>query len=196
MAATISCSSSSSSDDGTLDGAAMDSATDAATDTQARLDSASDQRTSDAPTDTKSEARASCNALANGASLVTATYVIANTPPPALGGTIANGTYFLTAITHYGQSAPDAGAETARTTLSISGSAFQAVDARNGSPDSTSTVTIGAPDGGTTLDLMLTCPITVPLKVSYTATGTGPGARFTLSVRSGTTTTEQAFALQ
>lgn len=195
LAATISCSSS-STDDGIPDGAAVDSATDASTDTQPRLDSGADRQASDAPLDSKSDARTTCNALVNGGLVVTATYVLANTPPPALGGTVISGTYFLTAITRYGENAPDAGAETAKTTLSLSGPTFQAVDSRNGSADATSTAVIGAPDGGTKLDLTLTCPITVPVTVGYTATGTGAGARLIIYVGTSTKTTEQTFVLQ
>jgi lipocalin-like protein len=125
-----------------------------------------------------------CGTTINGACTVT-TVQGAGALPTFTGGPIADGTYFLTSVTHYG--ATGAG-QTQRITMTFTGSAFTLVqdsDAScNSAPSATGTTSIS----GTQLTLSIACPATDSETVSYTATST------TISYSDGTGSSGNVFA--
>jgi hypothetical protein len=117
--------------------------------------------------DSPVEAATVCNTLANTASVVDVAQV-AQDPPSAQGGTIANGTYLLTAATIYtGPDGPTGNSGTAQVTVLIDGAMVQMVS--SGQPP-TRTVTLATT--GTSFTSTDTCPDTSSATGSYTATPT------------------------
>ncbi|MGH7440621.1 MAG: hypothetical protein ACRENE_33435, partial [Polyangiaceae bacterium] len=113
-------------------------------------------------------------------------------PPASTGGTITQGTYVLTAATIYPAPAGTTLA-TVQTTLLLSGSQFEEMDASNGAPPSTSSgrwVTAGS-----TMGLLASCPSMTMYSWSYSAS---PGT-LTLTVppmTGSTATLVETFSLQ
>jgi hypothetical protein len=111
----------------------------------------------------------SCNTTVNGACTVT-TVKATGAPPTFTGGTIADGTYYLTAVTTYGSGA-NAG-QTQRVTMTFTGGAFTlAQDSDvgcNSAPTATGTTSISGID----LTLATACPAVDSEVVSFSATAT------------------------
>jgi hypothetical protein len=106
------------------------------------------------------------NTLANTGSVVTPTCV-AGSPPAMTGGTIAYGTYVLSAATAYtsscsGVSLPTGGP----TTMLVSGGCMQTIDVTGGAKTFTWSTT------GATLTMNEVCPGAVTANLAYTATAT------------------------
>lgn len=119
---------------------------------------------SDVTTDTGIVA---CNAVPVTAPPVTGTAGTGTQPVP-MGGTIADGTYFLTAHQTYG-SAPSA--TTYRTVLVFAGSRLDLAQTRNGGADERATLTVTT--SGIQFQTHSTCPPGQSLSYdSYTATPT------------------------
>ena len=115
--------------------------------------------------DAASDAAPSCNALANAAPIVSVEQG-ASDPPAPQGGTVVDGTYWLTAAVVYtGPSGPTGMTGTAQTTLLVQGGTVQM--ATSGTP-ATRTVTFTT--SGTDLDSVDTCPDTDSRSSGYTAT--------------------------
>ena len=113
------------------------------------------------------DAAETCNTLVNSASSVSIEQV-ASDPPAPQGGTIANGTYTLTAAVIYtGPQGPTGASGTTQTTLQVTGGTIQVVS--DGDP-ATRTVTFTT--SGTSLDSVDTCPDTDTRPGTYTATPT------------------------
>ncbi len=111
------------------------------------------------------DAATTCNTLSNVASTVSFEQV-AQDPPQPQGGTIADGTYTLTAATIYtGPGGPTGASGSSKVTVQISGTTIQVVT--DGSPP-TKTVTLAT--SGSTLTASDTCPDTSVTHGSYTAT--------------------------
>jgi hypothetical protein len=133
-----------------------------------------------------------CNALVNGAPQVTANQV-ASVAPPATGGTLVDGTYFLTSVTIYtgfgGATGPTGSAESV--TLQLASGIAQSVAGSSGSVShETATLT---PTSPTTLTASTTCPAPkTPTTLSYSATATSFFAQSTF----GSTTILEAFTKQ
>jgi hypothetical protein len=142
--------------------------------------------------DTGTDAEVACNTLANSASVVPVDQ-IAQDPPTPQGGTIASGTYTMTAVAIYtGAGGPTGQTGTSQTTIQITGDTIQVVSA---SDPATRTVTI-APSG-TSFTATDTCPDTTASQGSYTATASS----FVIQLPAGTDdagarTLVETFALQ
>jgi hypothetical protein len=111
-----------------------------------------------------------CNSLVDDGPTVTATEVAAAVPTPT-GGTIANGTYALTALTAYtGVGGPTGNlALTASEVQTISGTTMQQEGTINGK-ESRYTTMIST--SGTTISTSDTCPSPSMATHGYTATAT------------------------
>jgi hypothetical protein len=121
----------------------------------------------DAPADATPDGAISCNTISNAASVVTVMQVAAD-PPASNGGTIADGTYEMTAVTIYtGADGPTGASGTAQTTVDVSGATLQVVTA--GEPP-TRTVTLAT--SGTAFTATDTCPDTTVTTGTFTATAT------------------------
>lgn len=108
-----------------------------------------------------------CNAVPITAPPVTGVSETATRPIPA-GGTIADGTYFLTAHQTFG--APTAGV-TYRAVMVFKGSTIELAQTRNGGAEERATLTLTTT--GTKFAAKTTCPPGSSLSYdSYTATGT------------------------
>jgi hypothetical protein len=142
----------------------------AASDASSPTDAASRIDASDASppaADAPDDAPLTCNALVNSAPTITVEQV-ASDPPSPQGGTVADGTYAMTAAVIYtGAAGPSGPSGTAQTTLQISGSTIQVANA--GQP-ATRTVTFTI--SGTGIDSVDTCPDTDERPATYTATPT------------------------
>jgi hypothetical protein len=132
--------------------------------------------TEEASVEAETEAAASCGDLANDAPTITVRQE-ATDPPVLAGGTIADGTYFLTAAVIYtGADGPSGPTGTAQTTVHIIGSTVQQTNAGTG----TETYTLAT--GGSTLTATETCPTPGVTQATYTATAT----TLTVAVPAGT----------
>jgi hypothetical protein len=123
----------------------------------------------DSPVEAEAAAEAAtvCNTLANAAPAVPV-QTFAQDPPTPLGGTIADGTYWMTEAAIYtGPDGPSGTNGTSQTTIQITGDTIQVVSA--GDPP-TRTVTIAT--SGTSYTSTDTCPDTTVIQGSYTATAT------------------------
>ena len=128
----------------------------------------------------KAEAAAACSELVLDAPAVGLTYDAA-APPASSGGTIADGTYFLTAQVVYG-TASGSTILLGRTKVVIAGASWQEVsggpEPSSVNPDRRQTYTLNA--SGTSLSLARTCPSAGQAQaVEYTAEAT----RLTLFVQ-------------
>jgi hypothetical protein len=125
--------------------------------------------TSDAPStaDAARDASQACNALGNAAPPVTIQQV-ASAPPAPAGGTVADGTYFMTDVSIYtGSNGPSGPSGTAQTTIQVSGSTIQVVS--SGQP---MTRTVMLATSGSTFTSTDTCPDATVTHGSYSATAT------------------------
>lgn len=134
---------------------------------------------------------AACNALTNAASPVTGTEVAQN-PPTLVGGTIVDGTYFLTALTTYtGPQGPTGSSGMSQTTIKISGGTIQV--AANGTPATRNATLTTTGDQFTSTD---TCPDTSVIQGTYTATATTLVVQFNAGTDdAGTRTVAESFSL-
>jgi hypothetical protein len=107
-----------------------------------------------------------CNTLMNAAPAIT-TEAVASPPPTLVGGTVADGTYFLTALTEYTGDAGVAGTGGMNsTTIEISGTTIQV-----SGTGSTSTETVTMSGSNMFVDTR-TCPSSATRDGTYTATST------------------------
>ena len=118
----------------------------------------------------RSDGSTACNDLVDDAAAVEGTKVAAN-PPVATGGSIADGTYVLTALTEFtGPGGATGGTGvTASVVLAIAGTTMQEVGRTNGQ-DTRYTTTITT--SGATMSTMDTCPAPMTDGNLYTATPT------------------------
>jgi hypothetical protein len=119
------------------------------------------------PADTieQGDAPVACNDLTNSAEVVAIEQVAAD-PPVASGGTIAGGTYTMTAATIYtGTAGPSGPSGTGQTTLRVSGDLIEVVT--SGDPP---TRTVAFVTSGTSISATDTCPDAESVQGSYTAT--------------------------
>lgn len=129
--------------------------------------SSGEDSAADAPADAPGEAATACNMLANSAQAITYSQVSQNPPTPQ-GGTMADGTYAMTAATIYtGPNGPSGPSGMSQTTIQVTGSTIQIVS--NGQPP-TRTVTLAT--SGTSFTATDTCPDSKVTHGSYTATAT------------------------
>jgi len=165
--------SSSSSNDGGDSGAPADASADASG------DASTDASSTDAGADgAPADGAQACNALANIAPMVAISYV-ASAPPAAQGGTIADGTYTMTAATIYtGVGGPSGPAGDGQVTIQITGSTIQVVTS-GAAPNHLTTTLMTSNTSFTRTD---TCPDTMMQSGSYTATPT----TFTVILPAGT----------
>jgi hypothetical protein len=146
-----------------------DASTDAVADSHASdasSDTANDTSTSDAPSD----GGGACNAIANVASMIALDY-IASDPPTPHGGTIADGTYIMTAAGFYTGTGGVAGSSgvTSQVTIQISGSTIQVASKANPPNDHITTTVM---TNGVNLTRTDTCPDSTTQSGTYTATPT------------------------
>jgi hypothetical protein len=107
-----------------------------------------------------------CNNLVNSAPLITIKEVAADPSPPQ-GGTIADGTYWLTDLSIYtGPNGPWGPVGSARTTWQIAGGVVQ-IATNMGLPP---TYTLEVVASGSSLEINQLCPPYSPQTVSFTAT--------------------------
>jgi hypothetical protein len=101
-----------------------------------------------------------CNSLANGASVVQEQQSPTTAPSPQGGGTPADGTYFMTALTDYtgpgGASGPTGNSEQNTIEFTSSTMTLQQVDAQGSCPAMTQTGTLAF--SGTQVTLTTSCP--------------------------------------
>jgi hypothetical protein len=117
--------------------------------------------------DSVADGAAACNALTNAASPVMGTQVAQN-PPTLVGGTIVDGTYFLTGLTTYtGPQGPTGSSGMSQTTIKISGGTIQVIT--NGTPATRNETLTTTGNQFTSTD---TCPDTNVIQGTYTATPT------------------------
>jgi hypothetical protein len=189
----VACSSSSagsSSNDGGLEGAASESGPDVGSGQDAA--SGEDASGQDASGDAASEAAATCNTLANAATPVTEMQV-AMAPPMLQGGTIADGTYFLTGFTIYtGPQGATGAMGTRQTTLQIMGSTIQVADSVSPMTRTVTLTTSGIAFTGKT-----TCPSGLgDILGAYTATSTSFVVQLGGGGDAGAPTTQETFTKQ
>jgi len=112
-----------------------------------------------------------CNDLVNNAPAVTLV-AIADSPPAALGGTLVDGTYWLTGFNVFTGpgGTTDLSTFTANATFVLSGTTMQQVLSSNGGAEKRYTSTVST--SGTTLYATDTCPEPVTEQDPYTATPT------------------------
>ncbi len=121
----------------------------------------------EASAEATADAALSCNTIANPAPVVTVMQVAAD-PPASNGGTIADGTYEMTAVAIYtGADGPSGASGTAQTTVVVSGATLQVV---NGGEPPTRTVTLAT--SGTAFTATDTCPDSTVTTGTFTATAT------------------------
>lgn len=113
-----------------------------------------------------------CNALANVADVVT-TQQVAEALPSLKGGSVAEGTYVVTAVTAYtgpgGATGPKTGT-TMQQTMRLAAGAFDIVRVQNGGAEKRSSGAYST--SGSAFTLGGTCPTTSSVPVEYDATGT------------------------
>jgi hypothetical protein len=123
------------------------------------------------------EAATVCNTLANTAPAVPVQTIAAD-PPASTGGTIADGTYWMTEVVIYtGPDGPSETSGTSQTTIQITGPTIQTVSA--GDPPTT-TVTLAT--SGTAFTSTDTCGDAMVRQGTYSATAT----TFVVQVPAGT----------
>jgi hypothetical protein len=140
-------------------------------DAASAADAAPDTRTSDAATADSSDGSTACNALVNAASEAMAS-TVKSAAPTATGGTIVDGTYFLTDITLYDPAGTASAPEPAgiQVTLAITGNLMESVQTYP--DDSSDTFAETFVVNGTALNRTLTCPKAAPdLSAVYSAAG-------------------------
>jgi hypothetical protein len=134
---------------------------------------------------------ATCNALVVDTAAVPYTVIAAAAPTPA-GGTIADGTYALTALNKYtgagGSTSPVAG--NARVLITITGNTMQQAGTMNNGPVMTYTTVIAT--SGTTLTLTDVCPGSATSTRQFTATAAELHAYET----KGSSTLEQVYTMR
>jgi hypothetical protein len=127
----------------------------------------------------EAEAAAPCNDLVLDAPAVGLTYDVA-APPTPIGGTMADGTYFLTAQIAY-ETASGPTIPLGRTKAVIAGTTWQEIDGDPApgsvNPDRRFTYTLDT--AGTSFTLTRTCPSPFQVSLTYTAEAT----RFTAFVQ-------------
>ncbi|MGZ3475801.1 MAG: hypothetical protein ACXWUG_17315 [Polyangiales bacterium] len=133
--------------------------------------------------DSAMEDTGECNALANSAPPITSTSSMA-TFPSGTGGTIADGTYFMTAETVYGSSAGTMHQET----LAIAAGSMQIVKIGVTTPIDRTTWSYTT--AGTTLTMTRTCPSAKTQMLGFTADAT------TLTTYDATTKIAKAYKRQ
>jgi hypothetical protein len=115
--------------------------------------------------DTGTDGAAACNTLTNSAPMLTIDTVAQNPPTPQ-GGTIASGTYTMTAVAIYtGPSGPSGQNGMTQTTIQITGDTIQVV-----SDADPATRTVKLATSGTSFTSTDTCPDTTVSQGFYTAT--------------------------
>ena len=142
----------------------------------------SDASTADAASDTASppdagpvpdssvpgrDSGGACNAVVNGASVVGETAAAGAIPPPA-GGTIADGTYYLTKHEIFAPSTPDANSR--KRTIVFAGNTVQTHENDTGRAPSQNSGTYTV--SGSNITFTITCPISATVTIPYTATAT------------------------
>jgi hypothetical protein len=134
---------------------------------------------------------AACNALTNAASPVMGTEVAQN-PPTLVGGTIVDGTYFLTGLTTYtGPQGSTGSSGTTQTTIKISGATIQVIT--NGTPATRNETLTTTGNQFTSTD---TCPDTNVIQGTYTATATTLVVQFSAGTDdAGARTVAESFSL-
>lgn len=162
VASVVACS---SDDTGTAAGA--DAATPVA-DGGTTADSAAPEAGTDSstPPDAATDA-GSCNTVVNGAAVVGEVAGVGATPAGA-GGTIVDGTYFLTKHEVYLPDTPDANSR--RRTAVIAGNSLMIVQNDTGKPEERIAATFVA--AASNLALTVTCPAAASVAIPYTATPT------------------------
>jgi len=146
----------------------------------------------DGPAEGASDGAVVCNAIVNGATAVTSEQIAQN-PPTLVGGTIANGTYFLTGLAIYTEpEGPTGAGGTTQTTIQITGTTIQI--ASSGTPATrTATLAISGIDF-TSTD---TCPDTMVIQGTYTATTTSLVVQYPGGTDdAGARTVQETFAKQ
>jgi hypothetical protein len=131
----------------------------------------------------------SCATTVNGACGIT-TASAAGALPAFTGGTISDGTYFLTSATSYGNNG--SAGQTQRITMSFTGGAFTLVQDSDVGCNSAPSAAGTASTSGTQLTLSITCPAADSEVASYTATST----TFSYSFGTGSSGTVFAFTRQ
>jgi|HubBroStandDraft_1064217.scaffolds.fasta_scaffold81993_2 hypothetical protein len=133
-----------------------------------------------------------CNTLANTAPQVTGAQVAEN-PPAMQGGTVVDGTYFLTNLTIYtGPEGPTGATGMTDTTIQITGNTIQVVT--NGTPGTRTETFAGT---GSTFTATDTCPDTTVIQGAYTATSSSFVVQFPGGTDdAGARTVEETFAKQ
>ncbi|MBK7401199.1 MAG: hypothetical protein IPJ34_34325 [Myxococcales bacterium] len=140
-----------------------DAVTDSGADAAGSDTSAGDTSTSDTA--------GACNALANAADVVT-TQQVAEALPSLKGGSVAEGTYVVTAVTAYtgpGATGPKTGT-TMQQTMRLAAGAFDIVRVQNGGAEKRSSGAYST--SGSAFTLGGTCPTTSSVPVEYDATAT------------------------
>jgi hypothetical protein len=175
-----------STDGGATDGAegtAGDAATESSTSGEAGAGgTAEDGAATDGP--------AACNTLVNAAPTITSEDV-ASAPPTLVGGTIVNGTYFLTALTQFTGDAGMSGAGGSdTTTIAVSGTTIQVNSSGTASTERVTT------SGTTFVDTRL-CPGSGQRQGTFTATSTMLIVQFDQGADdAGTDVIQETFTLQ
>jgi len=141
--------------------------------------------------DGASDATTACNTLVDTAPTVT-TEDVASPPPVLTGGTIADGTYFLTALTVYTGDGGAAGASNGNsTTIEVDGTTIQLAMVGN------STATEMVTTSGSSFTDMRTCPAPATREGTYSATATTLTVQFQNGTADGgVNTIQETFTLQ
>jgi hypothetical protein len=187
----VACSSSSSAgNDGSAEGATAESGADGGA--LEDVVSGQDAGGQDAAGDAASDAPVVCNTVVNAAPSVTKTQV-AMAPPAPQGGTLVDGTYFLTDYTIFtGPQGATGSTGTSQTTLQITGNTLQVAD--KGSPP---TRTVMLTTSGTGFTAKTSCPSGLgDISGSYTATATSLVVQLGGNPDAGTPTTQETFTKQ
>lgn len=121
----------------------------------------------DTSTTPDADAGGACNAVVNGAAVVGEVAGAGAKPVPA-GGTIVDGTYFLTKHEVFAPGTPDA--NTRKRTIVFAGNTFQTHENDTGQAQKQYTGTYTT--SGSNLTLTVTCPISATVVIPYTATAT------------------------
>jgi hypothetical protein len=173
--------------DGAAEGAAAESGADGGS--AEDVVSTGDAMGPDAP---GPDAPVACNALVNGATAVTKTQV-AMAPPTLLGGTVVDGTYFLTDYSIFtGPQGATGPMGTVQTTLQITGSTLQVVNS-----DSPPTRTVTLMTSGTGFTAKTSCPSGLgDILGTYTATATSFVVQLGGNADAGTPTVQETFTKQ
>lgn len=118
-------------------------------------------------TSTAADTGGACNAVVNGASVVGETAGVGAKPAPA-GGTVADGTYYLTKHDVFPPGNPDN--NTRKRTWVFAGNTFRTHDNDTGQTEKQLTGTYTT--SGTNITFTVTCPMSATVTIPYTATAT------------------------